>query len=70
MGRINCCHFCVAPKRYPGCHDHCPEYAEEKAEDEKLKAVEAERRRISNGLYTQKAESVAKARSRQRGKKA
>ena len=21
----NPCHYCVAPKRYPGCHDHCQE---------------------------------------------
>ena len=21
---IWCCKNCVAPKRYPGCHDHCP----------------------------------------------
>ena len=25
------CHECVAPKRCPGCHDHCEEYAAEKA---------------------------------------
>lgn len=32
---IKCCYGCVAPKRYPGCGDHCKEYQEEKA---KLKA--------------------------------
>ena len=28
---ILCCKGCVAPKRYPGCHGHCPEYIKEKA---------------------------------------
>lgn len=22
----NCCQFCEAPKRYPGCHDKCAEF--------------------------------------------
>lgn len=25
------CHHCVAPKRHPGCHDHCPDYIRAKA---------------------------------------
>lgn len=25
------CQHCVPPERYPGCHDHCPHYAEAKA---------------------------------------
>ena len=29
--RINCCKDCIAPKRYPGCGEHCKEYKEEKA---------------------------------------
>jgi hypothetical protein len=38
--QIDCCEECVAPKRYPGCHDECPEYKTAKAEafeKEKLK---------------------------------
>lgn len=69
MGRINCCRYCVAPKRYPGCHDHCPEYAEEKAEDQRLMSIDAERRRISNDLYEQRTAKVVKALNRQRGKR-
>lgn len=25
---FECCQNCVPPKRQPGCHDRCPEYAE------------------------------------------
>lgn len=25
---FECCHICVPPKRCPGCHDRCPDYAE------------------------------------------
>ena len=48
MGAINCCHFCVPPKRYPGCHGHCPDYAAEKAENDRLKAADAKRRKVKN----------------------
>ena len=61
MGLINCCHFCVPPKRYPGCHDHCPDYAAEKAEDQRLKEADAKRRKIKNDIYNQRAELVTKA---------
>ena len=29
---MTCCKDCVPPKRYPGCHDKCPEYLKEKQE--------------------------------------
>lgn len=31
MNYFECCHHCVAPKRYPGCSGKCPEYAEARA---------------------------------------
>jgi hypothetical protein len=36
---IKCCKDCVPPTRYPGCHDRCSKYLEEKAkwEEEKQK---------------------------------
>ncbi len=30
MKRIECCRYCVAPKRHLGCHETCPEYNEER----------------------------------------
>jgi hypothetical protein len=66
MGVINCCHFCVPPKRHTACWDHCPEYAAEKAKHEKLKAADAEKRRVKNDIYNQRAELVTKAMKRHR----
>lgn len=41
------CHFCKPPVRYPGCQDHCPHYAADKAKckerNEALKAYYIER---------------------------
>ena len=31
MNYFECCHRCVAPKRYPGCSGSCPEYKEARA---------------------------------------
>lgn len=58
---IKCCHYCVAPKRHPGCHGNCPDYAAEKAEHEKLKAADAEKRKTTNNIYSQRADNVTKA---------
>lgn len=58
---INCCHYCVAPKRHPGCHDHCPDYAAEKAEHDRRKAADAEKRKVKNDIYNQRSEHVTKA---------
>ena len=60
MSLIFCCRGCIAPKRYPGCHDHCPEYLTQKAEHEERKAVADEQKRISNGLYDQRSTALAK----------
>ena len=59
---INCCQFCVAPKRYPGCHDRCSEYAVEKANHNAQKLEYEKRKRIEYGLNCQYASGVYKAR--------
>ncbi|MBR5199224.1 MAG: hypothetical protein IKW20_05285 [Bacteroidales bacterium] len=58
---IKCCHHCVAPKRYPGCHDHCPEYLKEKAEYEALKAAYNGNAYVNAGLYDQREKRVMRA---------
>ena len=58
---INCCRYCVAPKRHPGCHDSCPDYTAQKAEHERLKAADAQRCKVENDIYNQRAENVARA---------
>ena len=44
------CRGCVAPKRYPGCHGHCPEYLAEKAKHDKAKAEMDKAKNIERGL--------------------
>lgn len=57
---MNCCHGCVAPKRKPGCHDHCPEYIAERVEYDRLKAVEDLRNAVKNGIYLQKSYGISR----------
>ena len=61
MMQIFCCKGCVAPKRYPGCHDRCPEYKKQKAEHEERKAVADKKKFTEQGLYLQRSAAVAKA---------
>lgn len=30
MGYFDCCYHCPSTKRYPGCHDKCPDYLKAK----------------------------------------
>lgn len=60
-GFIKACAGCVAPKRHPGCHDHCPEYGAEKAEYTRCKAEEDARRKVNNAIYNQRSIRVAKS---------
>lgn len=61
MMPIKCCKDCVAPKRHPGCHDHCPEYNKENAENKARKAILDKEKSISLGIYFQKSQAVSKA---------
>ena len=58
---IKCCCGCVAPKRYPGCHDHCPDYAKEKAVYDAQKAAEQKKRDIEYAITEQRSRAVHKA---------
>ncbi len=60
---INCCRYCVAPKRHPGCHDHCPEYIKEKAQHDAEKAADDKRKRIEYGIISQLRSSIRRAHS-------
>ena len=59
--RITCCKGCVAPKRYPGCHDRCPEYIEQKAQFNAEKEAQRKKKQISFGITAQRAAAVTKA---------
>lgn len=42
------CHFCVAPDRYPGCHDHCEKLREFHESDEYKKLCEYKNTYLKN----------------------
>lgn len=64
---IKCCMGCVAPKRHPGCHDHCPEYIKEKTEYNQEKAAAFRKRRIEEGLDSQTFKGVARINKKKKG---
>lgn len=59
--RITCCKGCVAPKRYPGCHDRCPEYIEQKAQHNAEVEADRKRKQISFGITAQRTAAVTRA---------
>lgn len=68
---IQCCNGCVPPKRNPYCHGYCPEYAKEKEQHDKEKAVSDYKRTIEGGLTGQTLTGVNranKARKQMKGK--
>ena len=58
----NCCQFCVPPKRYPGCHDHCQERAEWKRTRDQQKAEYAKKHEIDGYFCLERGKKVEKAR--------
>lgn len=65
---IKACQNCVAPKRHPGCHDHCPEYLQDKAAYESKKAAADKQKAIKAGLDAQAIASVYRARKKRKGR--
>ena len=53
---IWCCKDCVSPKRYPGCHDHCPEYLAQKEKHDKERIEQA---KLNGILSREKARAKA-----------
>ncbi len=65
---IKCCKSCVAPKRHPGCHGHCPEYRAERAVYEAVKAEADKRKAIRDGLDAQTIAGVYRAKKIREGR--
>ena len=66
---IKCCHPCVAPKRYPGCGDHCKEYQDERAQLDADKAEYYKQKSIQEGLDAQAIAGVERAKKIRKGRK-
>lgn len=57
------CQKCVPPERHPGCHDHCPHYAEAKARYDADKAKHDETKSVKdyiNAEMNKNKDGVAK----------
>ena len=61
------CYECVAPKRHPGCQDHCPGYAKGLARHNKRKAAENADREVR--MYVQDIYAKNKAADAKRKQK-
>ena len=61
MMAIKCCLPCKPPKRYPGCHGSCPEYAKDREQYEKDTAAQKQKVAIQAGINSQKYCGVARA---------
>lgn len=64
---IQCCRFCVPPKRHRACHGSCPEYIKEKAEHDAEKAEVDKIKAIKAGLDAQAISGVDRAKKRRKG---
>lgn len=58
---IRSCRGCVPPKRHPGCHDHCPDYLNEKAEYDAKRDADYKRRQLAMNLNEQRYKAITKA---------
>lgn len=63
---IKCCHPCKPPVRYPGCHDHCERYIEEKAQNEMKMAAYKKKKAAEDSVTNQKYDGVRRAYKRRR----
>ena len=66
---FECCKYCKAPKRHPGCHGSCPEYIAERAEYDRRKAIYDRERDVSVAIYSNRGEKVYRAMKDRRNKK-
>nr|DAO62353.1 MAG TPA: hypothetical protein [Caudoviricetes sp.] len=44
------CRYCVAPERYPGCHDHCEKLKAHRESDEYKKLCEYKEKYFRNNI--------------------
>lgn len=66
MGFFECCHYCKAPKRYPGCHDKCSDYIEAKNRWEAIREAERKDKYETQGVSPAQARSIRRNQRRNR----
>ena len=66
---IKCCKGCVPPKKNGYCHTYCEEYIQEKAEHDRQRAIDLQKRDVEAGLRNQVCDGIYRSRKTQRKKK-
>lgn len=61
---MDCCRYCVPPKRHTACWGHCPDYIKERAEYDKLKSAEDKKNAVRNGIYLQRVYGALRAKKK------
>lgn len=69
MANIQCCRYCVPPKRDPYCHSNCPEYIAEKEAHDKRKAEYNKELDISIAIQRSRGDKVYRAMKDRRHKR-
>ena len=59
MGFFKACKGCGS--RFHGCHSQCDKYKREKAEYDRLKNAESQKKETARGLYDQRTSAIKKA---------
>lgn len=63
---IKCCKGCVPPRKNGYCHTYCEEYIQEKAEHDRQRAIELQKRDVEAGLAWQACNGIYRAKKIQR----
>lgn len=58
---IQCCKWCVPPKRSPYCHGNCPEYIAEKAQYDQRMTEHKKKADIDHAIHSSRGLKVYKA---------
>lgn len=69
MKNAKCCIKCVPPKRYPGCHDRCPEFQAVVKENERERSEITKRNHASDDAYRVRQAKRDRYRRRAGGKR-
>ena len=66
--KIECCHGCEKPKRYPGCQSHCEEYIQQRKELDEWNNMHYQQKVAVSRINNREYDRIYKARRRRDGK--
>ena len=66
--KIECCHGCEKPKRYPGCQSHCEKYLQQRKELDEFNEIDHKQRLATYRINNREWERIQQAKRRREGK--